>query len=118
MAAAVSLGNAIATTLFNGVSGLLTTAGFQPGLTTFVGSNTRDGWTAGIGGEYAFWTAGSQSATVFVEYDHYDFGTKTIGLTSTLRGNVQNFDIRERKDVVKAGLNWRFNFLQPAVARY
>ena len=43
------------------------------GLTGATASETRFGWTAGIGGEYAFldWL------TVFVEYDYYDFGTNT-----------------------------------------
>ena len=46
------------------------------GLTGATASETRFGWTAGIGGEYAFldWL------TVFVEYDYYDFGTKTSAL--------------------------------------
>jgi opacity protein-like surface antigen len=49
------------------------------GLTGATASETRFGWTAGIGGEYAFldWL------TVFVEYDYYDFGTKTSALIRT-----------------------------------
>ena len=36
-------------------------------------SDTRSGWTIGIGGEYAFtnWLTG------FVEYDYYDFGSRS-----------------------------------------
>ncbi len=43
-----------------------------PGFTIATASETRGGWTVGIGGEYAFldWLTG------FVEYDYYGFGTK------------------------------------------
>jgi outer membrane immunogenic protein len=77
------------------------------------GSETRGGWTVGVGGEYAFtdWLTG------FIEYDHYDFGTRTVGL-STVTPVFVNFDIKERKDVVKAGLNVRFGWGGPVYARY
>src|SRR5258708_3728085 len=43
-------------------------------------SETRTGWTAGAGGEYAF----TDFLTGFVEYDFYDFGTKTDAFAGTL----------------------------------
>ena len=65
-------------------------------------SDTRTGWTAGGGGEYAFtdWLTG------FVEYDFYDFGTNTENFT----GSNGNFSVRikETKSVAKAGLNIKF----------
>jgi outer membrane immunogenic protein len=80
------------------------------------GSETRGGWTVGVGGEYAFldWLTG------FVEYDYYNFGTRNVGLPGFVNGGTPNtvfFDIRERKSVVKAGLNFKFGG-GPVVARY
>jgi len=75
-------------------------------------SETRGGWTVGIGGEYAFtdWITG------FVEYDYHGFGTRTIAFLAP--GAVAfNFDIRENKSVVKAGLNFKFGW-GPVTARY
>jgi outer membrane immunogenic protein len=81
-----------------------------PGI-AFTGSETRGGWTIGVGGEYAFtdWLTG------FVEYDYYDFGTRTVGLT--LSPVTANFDIKERKSVAKVGLNFKFGG-SPVVAKY
>jgi outer membrane immunogenic protein len=66
-------------------------------------SETRGGWTVGVGAEYAFtnWLTG------FVEYDYYDFGTKTINLVSGV-GPFANVDVKETKNVVKVGLNLKF----------
>jgi len=84
---------------------------------TFLGasstaSDTRSGWTVGGGGEYAFtdWLTG------FVEYDHYDLGTKTENFTGAL--GTFSTNVQERKDVVKGGLNIKFGWGGPVVARY
>jgi outer membrane immunogenic protein len=76
-------------------------------------SETRSGWTVGIGGEYAFtnWLSG------FVEYDYYDFGTRTNNFVNPNTLATVGIDIRERKSVVKGGLNFRFGG-GPVVARY
>jgi outer membrane immunogenic protein len=76
-----------------------------------VGSETRGGWTVGIGGEYAFldWLTG------FIEYDYYDFGTRSVEFSGSTFNAT--FDIRERKSVVKAGLNFKFGG-GPVVAKY
>jgi outer membrane immunogenic protein len=65
-------------------------------------SETRTGWTVGGGGEYAFtnWLTG------FVEYDFYDFGTKSNTFAGTL--GTFNVNIKETKSVAKAGLNIKF----------
>jgi outer membrane immunogenic protein len=70
-----------------------------------IASETRTGWTAGVGGEYAFtdWLTG------FVEYDYYDFGTKSNSFTNT-NLTVSLIDIKERKSVAKAGLNFKFGW--------
>jgi outer membrane immunogenic protein len=67
-------------------------------------SETRTGWTAGVGGEYAFtdWLNG------FVEYDYYGFGTKTNTFTvaGVFVGNVT--DIKQTVSVAKGGFNIKF----------
>jgi outer membrane immunogenic protein len=65
-------------------------------------SETRTGWTVGVGGEYAFtdWLTG------FVEYDYYDFGTKSDAFSGTFGPVVAN--IKETKSVAKAGINFKF----------
>jgi outer membrane immunogenic protein len=65
-------------------------------------SETRTGWTAGAGGEYAFtdWLTG------FVEYDYYDFGTKSNTFAGTLAANVA--DIKQTVSVAKGGFNIKF----------
>jgi outer membrane immunogenic protein len=81
-----------------------------PGV-ALTGSETRGGWTVGIGGEYAFtdWLTG------FAEYDYYGFGTRTVGLTFSPL--TANFDIKENKSVAKVGLNFKFGG-SPVVAKY
>jgi outer membrane immunogenic protein len=76
-------------------------------------SETRGGWTLGIGGEYAF----TDNLTGFIEYDYYDFGTRAVTAVSPTGFAFGNIDIRERKSVLKAGLNWKFGWW-PVVARY
>ena len=73
-------------------------------------TETRRGWTAGIGGEYAFldWLTG------FIEYDYYGFRDNNAlgfacGVTCPIT-TVTTFpiDIRTNVNVVKAGLNLKF----------
>jgi outer membrane immunogenic protein len=82
------------------------------GFTTSNGSETRTGWTVGCGVEYAF----SRNWSGKIEYDYMDFGTKTV----TFTGPVDTFakDISEHIHVAKAGLNYKFDWSAPVVARY
>ncbi len=84
---------------------------YTDGVVTGALSQTRSGWTIGIGGEYAFtnWLTG------FIEYNYYDFGSHD-GLFAENTGLTYTYDIKETKSVVKAGLNWRFG--GPVVANY
>jgi outer membrane immunogenic protein len=61
-------------------------------------SDTRRGWTVGVGGEYAFldWLSG------FIEYDYYQFRDSTANFP------VLSANIDTNVNVVKAGLNLRF----------
>jgi outer membrane immunogenic protein len=73
-------------------------------------SDTRNGWTIGVGGEYAFlnWLTG------FIEYDYYGFrNNNTLGFTCGLAcpiTTVNTFpvNITTNVNVVKAGLNLKF----------
>ena len=62
-------------------------------------SETRGGWTAGGGIEYAI----VSNLSIFLEYDWFDFGTRTNSFPV-----VGAVDIKERESVVKVGLNWTF----------
>ena len=64
---------------------------------------TRNGWTLGVGGEYAFtdWLSG------FAEYDYYNFGTTTDTFTGTLGTGSSN--IKQNVSVAKAGVNFKFS---------
>src|ERR1700733_3554272 len=67
----------------------------------FTGSETRGGWTVGVGGEYAFtdWLTG------FAEYDYYDFGTTTDTFTGALGTGTSN--IKQTVSVAKGGINFK-----------
>jgi outer membrane immunogenic protein len=87
-------------------------AAVVPGF-TITGSETRSGWTIGVGGEYAF----TNFLSGFIEYDYYNFGTRAVNFTNPIIPGTVAFDIRERKSVIKGGLNFRFGG-GPVVARY
>jgi outer membrane immunogenic protein len=87
------------------------TATFGPLIGT--ASETRSGWTIGIGGEYAF----TNNLSAFIEYDWYDFGTKANTLVNQFGGFYDTVDIKEHKSVLKVGFNWKFGNT-PVVAKY
>jgi outer membrane immunogenic protein len=72
-------------------------------------SATRNGWTFGGGIEWGLWNALSAK----VEYNHIDFGTATVtvvGLTGNIAGQSALRNTSATVDVVKVGLNYRFNW--------
>jgi len=85
------------------------------------GSETRQGWTVGFGFEWAF----VANWSMLFEFDHYDFGTRTVTLTASngfgngvlvpLSGSV---DVKQRIDALKFGINYRFGWGGPVSARY
>jgi outer membrane immunogenic protein len=75
-------------------------------------SQTRSGWTVGIGGEYAF----TNYLTGFAEYDYYDFGNRNLLFVENT-GNAFTYGIKETKSVFKVGLNLRWG-AGPVVAKY
>jgi outer membrane immunogenic protein len=76
-------------------------------------SETRSGWTVGVGGEYAF----TNYLSGFVEYNYYDFGTRTLTFLTPAGAFNDNIDIRERKSVIRGGLNLRWGW-GPVSAKY
>jgi outer membrane immunogenic protein len=77
----------------------------------FTASDSVTGAVAGAGVEWAF----LQNWSVFAEYDHYFFGTKTLDFTGrgfyfvplTFSALV---DVKQDIDTVKVGLNYRFHY--------
>jgi outer membrane immunogenic protein len=71
-------------------------------------SETRNGWTVGVGGEYAFldWLSG------FIEYDYYNFRNSTDNFACTVvacgRFTTLPVSLNTNVNVIKAGVNVRF----------
>jgi outer membrane immunogenic protein len=71
----------------------------------------RLGGTAGFGVEYAFWNNWSAK----LEYDYMDFGTKSFTFVGTpcdgtpVLTCIDNESVRQTVQVVRAGVNYRFN---------
>ena len=89
-----------------------TCAGSQPrsraGITaacgdTFFGDQTRPGWLVGLGIEYFF--ASQWSAKV--EYNHMDFGSKSIPLSDGGTGFFTE-EVQQKLDLIKFGVNYHF----------
>jgi outer membrane immunogenic protein len=87
----------------------------QASITADSSSQWRTGWTFGAGVEYAF----AQNWSAFLEYDFLDFGSKSTNSTHVLSlpNNIPpslvipiQATASERFNVVKAGLNYRFDW--------
>jgi outer membrane immunogenic protein len=78
--------------------------------------SSRWGWMVGAGVEYAF----TNNWSVKAEYNHLDFGTRTETLSPQPGCGCLAFqyDIRQTVDLVKVGLNYRFGWAGPVVAKY
>ena len=82
------------------------------GATTGTASDNREGWTIGVGGEYAF----SEWLTGFVEWDYYQFRANTTSLacagcvfTGPAAGlTTLPVEFKTNINVVKAGVNIKF----------
>lgn len=76
--------------------------------------SSRIGWVAGVGVEWGF--APNWSAKL--EYNHIDFGSRTVAVNDITFGTTTFISSNEKVDIVKAGVNYRFNWGAPLVAKY
>jgi outer membrane immunogenic protein len=92
----------------------------NPAFGSVIDSKTRVGWTAGVGGEWAAWTGPWGALTLKLEYLHADFDSKQyVNPPVTILGlTVVTRDVRLRDDMVRAGMNLKFNWGGPVVAKY
>ena len=68
----------------------------------FEGLETRFGWTAGAGIEWAF----SDIWSVRLEYDYYGFGTRSVNFIDNVSATVGPLDIKQDIQVIKIGVNF------------
>ena len=87
----------------------MTAGGFPTGFV--IHGNHSNGWTVGTGLEYMV----APNWSVKGEYMYYDFGSSRFVTPVALApfGNFRNDD-----HTLKLGVNYRFNFASPVVARY
>ena len=74
----------------------------------------RSGWVVGVGAEWGF--APNWSAKL--EYDHVDFGSQNVTILSLPAGTTSFVSSSLREDIVKGGINYRFSWGGPVVAKY
>jgi outer membrane immunogenic protein len=89
-------------------------AGTSVNVSNFVSvtdSQTRTGWVVGVGGEWAAWTGPWGALTLKLEYLHADFGNQQYinPPVVTPSGTVVTRDIKLTNDMVRVGMNWKFN---------
>ena len=76
---------------------------FDPtGTEVFNDNRIRTGWTIGVGSEWKF----APNWSLFVEYNHADFGTNSGTFNSPVLGPV-TLSAKSDVDLVLFGLNWR-----------
>jgi outer membrane immunogenic protein len=80
-------------------------------------TQTRAGWALGVGGEWAFAPKWSLKA----EYLYMDFGTFSYaeGRPPGAGGNyLFNNSVRTQEQVFRVGVNYKFGWAGPVVAKY
>lgn len=81
---------------------------------------TRTGWAAGVGAEYAI----NDNWSIGLEWLHVDLGTDTLNtptpavVISTVTFNPSSASFHDRSDIVRARLDYRFNWGGPIATRY
>lgn len=80
---------------------------------------THFGWTLGLGTEWMI----TNNWTAFVEYNYYEFDKKNYGFPLNLGAAAPvavtiNADLKNTMSVAKVGVNYKFNWGGPVVARY
>jgi outer membrane immunogenic protein len=80
--------------------------------TTASAKETRSGWTVGGGLEWAL----SSNWSTRVEYDHYDFGSRSTVLIDP-QARTLNASVKQQIDALTLGVNYRFS-ASPVVSKY
>jgi outer membrane immunogenic protein len=75
--------------------------------------DTLSGWTVGVGAEYAL----GYGWSIKGEYLYIDFSEKTF-FTATTPVALAEFNVRLRQSVARFGLNYKFDWGGPVVAKY
>jgi outer membrane immunogenic protein len=78
----------------------------------FEGLETRVGWTAGIGVEWAL----RHDWSLRLEYDYYGFGTNSVTFIDNVSGAVGPLDIKQNIQVIMLGLNFHVSAGPPAAS--
>lgn len=78
------------------------------------GNPNRDGYTVGGGLEYMF----APSWSVKAEYQYYDLGRNAFIFVPVVGGPFGAGNFRNEEHTVKVGINYRFGWGGPVVARY
>lgn len=73
---------------------------------------TAWGWTLGGGLEYAL----TNHWTTLAEYDHIGMGSVTVPFPNVAVVNTQNISVKQTVDLVKLGVNYKFDWAAPMVA--
>ena len=83
-------------------------------------SKTRTGLAAGLGGEWAAYVDSWGAVSLKLEYVHVDFGSKRYVDPAVVTGafTVATRDVRLTDDIVRAGVNIRFNWDTPVVTKF
>jgi outer membrane immunogenic protein len=72
------------------------------GVAKFTGAETRSGWVIGGGLEYLF----APNWSIFVEYNHMDFGAQTLNTQGDFF--IEPIRVSRRIDTAMVGVNFRF----------
>lgn len=103
---------------YGGVRTSATNIFVPPNLGTFTGgvSDTRVGWAAGAGIEWAF----APNWSLKGEYLHMDLGSSGVTIVDPVNFPTAsaNFRYRHEVDTFRLGVNYRLNWGGPALARY
>jgi outer membrane immunogenic protein len=103
---------------FAGAQATITSPAFG---TIYDNSQTRIGWTAGAGAEWAAWVDAWGALTLKIEYLHADFDSmRYFNPPYAVAGvTINSRDVKLTDDMVRVGANFKFNWWgNPVVARY
>jgi outer membrane immunogenic protein len=77
--------------------------------------NTRFGWTIGLGTEWMI----TRNWTAFIEYNYMQFDRETFRFPIALvPGAFADVDLKHTLSVAKVGVNYKFDWGMPVVAKY